>query len=250
MFTKEKHMAVNRKLVLAVLDKLEIEYTAKISAARAAKKLERAVEKDDSLLEDVEFTDDETALLVELGLSPALDDEDDASSASSESSASEESEDESSASEESEDEDGGSESSASEESEDEDSGSESSASESSSSESEDEPAPKKKGKKETKKKPAKKAAPKEKREGNIPLMKRLLSEGKSDKEIEKTFFARYKDKGKDEEWVRSRISIYRNLADPTPKKSKAKSKDKPAKASKTSSKKSSSSKSKKKGKSK
>lgn len=47
-------------------------------------------------------------------------------------------------------------------------------------------------------------------EGNIPLMKRLLKEKKTDKEILKIFQKKYE--GKDLAFVEKRVSIYKNLA--------------------------------------
>ncbi len=50
-------------------------------------------------------------------------------------------------------------------------------------------------------------------ETNIPLMQRLLSEGRTEREIEEIYTRRYAAKGKtDPEWVRDRIRTYRKIA--------------------------------------
>ena len=87
--------------------------------------------------------------------------------------------------------------------------------------------PAKKGKKD---KGKKKKAPKAKAEGNIDKMKRLIAEGKSEKEILKIFTTDYAAEDKtDKEWIRKRVGIYHNLA--TGKAGKKK--DKTAKKDKT-----------------
>lgn len=68
---------------------------------------------------------------------------------------------------------------------------------------------KKKGKKSKK---GKKKKGKMSREANIPLMKRLIAEGKSEKEIKEHFYENYKESGHDKEWIDKRIDIYRSLA--------------------------------------
>lgn len=51
------------------------------------------------------------------------------------------------------------------------------------------------------------------REGNVALMKRLISEGRNPEEIEAIFVKRYADAGKtDADWVRARIKAYHSLA--------------------------------------
>ncbi len=82
------------------------------------------------------------------------------------------------------------------------------------------------------KKKGKKKSKKSKREGNVAKAKRLIEEGKSEKEIEKIFLADYKEQGKtDKDWCKKRVAIYIKIAKggSTKKKSKKDKEEKPAK---------------------
>jgi len=66
---------LSKKVVTGILDKLEIEYTTKITLKRAKDKLNRALE-DGGVPEDVELTTAEIAALEEMGFEIDLDDDD------------------------------------------------------------------------------------------------------------------------------------------------------------------------------
>ena len=203
-------MAANRSTVISILGKMKVECTDKIPLDRAKEKLLRAAKKS-GLPTDVEWDEKETAALEEFGLLGASDD--DAPEDDEEDEDSDDDSDEAEEDGETEDDEGDSDEDAEDEEE----------------EAEDEEEPVKKEKKEKVKK-----EPKPKREGNIPLYKRLVAEGKTPEQIEAFFIARYKELGKDDTaWVKSRVGIYRSLAtgEKKPKREK-KVKEKKAKKGK------------------
>lgn len=162
----------DRKTALGILDELGVDYTQKISAERAMKKVERHVKKN-GIPENL--TPGELKMLTEMGFDVEA---------------------------------GG---------------------------NGDEAAPKKeKTKKEKADNPAKPAkkekTKKEKRLSNVNLMKQLVKDEASDKEIKKAFHERYAKKNPDAEWLDERIAIYKNIAGV--KKASVKKADKPAKKKK------------------
>ena len=58
----------SKKIVIDILKKLELEYTEKITLDRAKAKIERAIEKDEELFDDVDFTEAEVAGLKQMGI--------------------------------------------------------------------------------------------------------------------------------------------------------------------------------------
>ena len=67
---------LSKKVVTGILDKLEIEYTSKITLDKAKSKLNRAIEKKGGIPEDVELSADEIAILEEMGFEIDLDEDD------------------------------------------------------------------------------------------------------------------------------------------------------------------------------